>query len=114
MEHLIYHLNKAPFDLIKKGAKSVEYRLNDAKRQRIKIDDIITFYLRPEDKEKIVVKVTDLKYYKDLLDMYTDSFNLYLYKNYAAPQKAVEDTTYYSKEEIDKYGCVAIFFKIEN
>ena len=114
MKNIVNHimrLDKEPFDMINSGIKTVEYRLNDDKRKKIKIGDTITFLKRPEEKENIVVKVVDLKYYPTLFDMYTDTFFNYLNRYYKDPKEVVEDTTYYSEEEIKKYGCVAIFLK---
>ena len=114
MKNIVNHimrLDKEPFDMINSGIKTAEYRLNDDKRKKIKIGDTITFLKRPEEKEKIVVKVVDLKYYPTLFDMYTDTFFNHLNRYYKDPKEVVEDTTYYSEEEIKKYGCVAIFLK---
>ena len=98
MEHEM-RLHEEPFDLIKTDIKKVEYRLN-----------IITFYKRPLEDELIKVKVSDLKYYDTLEDMYKDTFDLYLKDKYKTVLEAVEDTPYYSESDIKKYGCVAIFF----
>jgi ASC-1-like (ASCH) protein len=57
------------------------------------------------------VLVTDLKYYKDLLLMYTATFNKDFKNKYATPQDVVNATPYYTDEEVKKYGCVAINFK---
>lgn len=110
---VVMRLNEEPFLRIKSGIKDVEYRVNDEKRQQLKVGDKITFYLRPLEQEKLEATITDLKYYKNLLDMYTDSFDRYLSGIYKSPQDAVDDTKYYTKEEIEKYGCVAIFFKLD-
>lgn len=104
-------LHEGPFNRIASGIKTVEYRLNDEKRREIQVGDTITFYKRPEETETIVVKVTELKHYDNLLDMYTDSFELYLKDMYATPQDAVDDTPYYTDEEVEKYGCLAIHFE---
>lgn len=111
MKNIDMRLHEEPFNLIKNNIKTVEYRLNDEKRREIEIGDIITFYKRPEEIETIKAEVIELRYYKDLLEMYTDTFNQYLYKDYSTPQDAVEDTPYYSNEEINMFGCVAIIFK---
>ncbi len=105
------HLNEEPFNMIKEGIKTIEYRVNDEKRQKIHIGDTIIFKKRPLEKDTIKVIVTDLKYYNNLLDMYTASFDLYLKDMYKNPQECANETQYYSKEEIEKYGCVAIHFK---
>lgn len=111
MKNIDMHLNDGPFTLIKNGIKDLEYRLNDEKRREIKVGDTITFYKRPEEKEIIKAIVTELRYYDNLLDMYSDTFDRYLYQNYNSPEDAVKDTPYYTDEEVAKYGCVAIIFK---
>lgn len=49
-------LNPAPFEKIKSGAKTIELRLNDEKRRRIKTGDKIEFdmnlYYTPERQAK--------------------------------------------------------------
>lgn len=103
-------LHEEPFNMIKAGIKDIEYCLNDEKRKEIKIGDTITFYKRPEEKEIIKVVVTDLKYYKNLLEMYTATFDNFLKDMYKSPEEVVKDTPYYTDEEVLKYGCVAIYF----
>lgn len=104
-------LNKEPFDMIANGIKDIEYRLNDEKRKRIQIGDTITFYKRPLQKEIIKVLVTDLKYYETLLEMYSVNFEKDFKDRYSSPQAVVDDTPYYTNGEVEKYGCVAIYFK---
>jgi ASC-1-like (ASCH) protein len=105
------HLDEKFYNRIKKNEKKIEYRVNDEKRRKIKIGDTITFYLRPEDKEFIKTKIIDIKYYDNLFDMYSESFDHYLYKYYDSVQEVVDDSGCYSEEEIKKYGCVAIYFE---
>ena len=52
-------LHNDPFNLIKSGTKTIELRLNDLKRQKIKVGDLIEFTNRVTD-EKMVVRVVDL------------------------------------------------------
>jgi len=96
--------------MIDNGIKTIEYRLNDEKRQTVKIGDTITFYKRPSEEQSIEAIVTDLKYYPDLLSMYTATFDRDFKDRYKTPQDAVEDTPYYTDKEVKKYGCVAIYF----
>ena len=56
-------LNEGPFERIKNGTKTIEFRLYDEKRRQIKIGDKIEFSKLPELQEKIVVEVLDI--YKD-------------------------------------------------
>ncbi len=104
-------LHEEPFRRIELGLKTVEYRVNDEKRRTIQVGDKIIFYKRPEEVETIEVQVTSLNYYDSLLEMYTDTFDKGLKDRYQTPQEAVDDTPYYSEEEIKRYGCVAISFQ---
>ncbi len=103
-------LHEEPFNLIKNDIKKIEYRLNDEKRKLLKVGDTITFLKRPDLKEKITVQITALKYYPNLYDMYKDTFDMYLKDIYSSVSEAVCATSYYEEAEIEKYGCVAIFF----
>lgn len=111
MKNIDMHLNGGPFTLIKNGIKDLEYRLNDEKRREIEVGDTITFYKRPEEVETIKTEVIEIRHYDTLLEMYSDTFDRYLYQDYNTPEDAVIDTPYYSDEEVKKYGCVAIIFK---
>jgi len=106
-------LDPKPFYKIKNRQKDTEYRLNDKKRKSIKVGDTITFYKRPEEKERIKVIVVGLKYYKTLLEMFTDNFEKNLKNEYVNPQKVVENFSYYSEKDIKRYGCVAINIKLK-
>lgn len=53
-------LNPEPFDLVRSNEKTLEIRLNDLKRQQIKVGDTIEFTKRPDLIEKIDVEVLDL------------------------------------------------------
>lgn len=53
-------LNESPFERIKNGTKTIEFRLYDEKRQQIKIGDQIEFLKLPDLQEKLLVDVIDL------------------------------------------------------
>jgi len=102
-------LHPRPFGRIRAGTQIIESRLNDEKRQEIKIGDHITFSLRPDFIEKEEVEVTELLHAPTFLELFAlrplaefgiakaeDSKNMY---------------EYYSKEEEEKYGVVGIKFK---
>ncbi len=54
------------------GRKTVEVRLNDEKRRKIRYEDIIESTRLPEEKEWIRVRVVDLTVYQTFEDMYND------------------------------------------
>ena len=53
-------LNESPFERIKNGMKTIEFRLYDEKRQQIKIGDQIEFLKLPDLQEKLLVDVVEL------------------------------------------------------
>lgn len=66
-------LQEDPFERIKNGTKTVEFRLYDEKRQTIQIGDEIEFSKLPELQEKLLVKVIDL-YKENLLKSYLKKY----------------------------------------
>ena len=55
-------LNNEPFEKIKNETKTVELRLNDEKRQLLRVKDLIEFTNRNTN-EKILVEIERLYYY---------------------------------------------------
>ena len=53
-------LQESPFERIKSGTKTVEFRLYDEKRQQVKIGDKIEFSKLPDLQETLIVDVIDL------------------------------------------------------
>lgn len=61
-------LQNEPFDNIKSGKKRIEFRLNDKKRQQLRIGDIITFRKLPELTQTITTKIIGLSYFNSFDD----------------------------------------------
>ena len=99
-------LQEDPFERIKNGTKTVEFRLYDEKRQTIQIGDEIEFSKLPE---KLLVKVIDL--YKE------KSFEKLFKKVFVGEdeekiiEKAKSMNRFYAPEQEKEYGVVGI--KIE-
>lgn len=100
-------LNNGPFDSIKRGTKTIEMRLNDEKRQKLKVGDLIEFTNR-ETNEKIIVRIKNLFKYDNFEELYKhfDKRELGYDDNDTMDYKDMEE--YYSKEEQNKYGVVGI------
>ena len=101
-------LNEEPFERVKNGTKTIEFRLYDEKRRKVKIGDKIEFSKLPDLQEKILV---------DVLDLYTEpSFEELFEKLYEdkelAKQKANAMYEIYSPENEKKYGVVGIKIKL--
>nr|WP_285851446.1 ASCH domain-containing protein [Sporosarcina aquimarina] len=60
------------FHAIKEGKKTVEVRLNDEKRRKIKVGDLIEFLKVPQQDEILRVQVLDLRSYDTFEKMYND------------------------------------------
>ena len=109
---MIVHLDSDVFEVVKNGTKNVECRINDEKRRKLKIGDKLIFLKRPEEKEKIEAIVEDLKYYNNFEDMINDYAMEEIYlKDYTKEDFLDLIARFYSKEEIDQFGVVAIRFK---
>ena len=110
------HLDEDIFEVVKKELKNVEVRVNDEKRRKLKIGDKIIFLKRPDDIETIEAVVEDLVYYQnfeELVKNYTME-ELYL-SNYSKEDFINLLKRFYSDDEVNKYGVVAIKFrKIES
>ena len=99
-----------PFERIKNGTKTVEFRLYDEKRRTIQICDEIEFSKLPELQEKLLVKVIDL--YKE------ESFEKLFKKVFVGEdkekiiEKAKSMNRFYTPEQEKEYGVVGIKIEI--
>ena len=101
-------LNESPFERIKNGTKTIEFRLFDEKRQQIKIGDKIEFSKLSELKEKILVEVLDI--YKDI--SFEQLFKKLFNDNEEIERKTQSMLQYYSHEQEKEYGVVGIKIKL--
>lgn len=97
-------LQESPFERIKNGTKTVEFRLYDEKRSKIKIGDQIEFSKLPDLKESILVDVLDL--YRE--DSFEKLFRKLITDEQEIQRKVDSMYKFYSKEEEKKYGVLGI------
>ena len=108
----VYRMNlyPEPFNLIKAGSKKVEMRLFDEKRRKLSVGGLIVF-ANTKTKEELIAEIVELKQF--------DSFES-LYMNYKKADIGYKDDevanpddmlSYYSIEDIRKYGVIAIEIK---
>lgn len=103
-------LNKLPFEQMVEGKKSVEVRLNDAKRKLIAVGDEILFSNRDNPNQTIVKRVVDLRLYNSFAEM-ANNENCVLAgfdKGYTVQEVVDCYHTYYSPEEEQKFGVLVI------
>lgn len=103
-------LNNGPYVNIKNGTKTIELRLNDDKRQLLKIKDLIEF-TNKETLEQMLVEIQNLYHYPSFDELYKhfDKVSMGYKENDVANPKDMEK--YYSKEEQEKYGVLGIEIK---
>ena len=106
-------LFEEPFNLIKSGKKTIEIRLNDEKRRKIAIGDLIEFTKLPDERESLKVKVLDLLRYDTFKDMYRDI----PFKDFGREEWSIEEMlngTYsiYSIEQENEWGVLGIKIKL--
>ena len=112
MINMTVHLDPDIFEVVKNETKTIEVRVNDEKRRRLKVGDKIAFLKRPDELEQIEAIVEELIYYKDFNDLVKDYTieEMYL-KGYTKEYFLNLLKRFYSDEEIEEYGTVAIRFK---
>ena len=101
-------LNESPFERIKNGTKTIEFRLYDEKRQKIKVGDKIEFSKLPDLQEKLLVDVIELYRANTFEDLFR---KLYIDEN-EIKSKSTSMYKYYSLEKEKEYGVLGIKIKI--
>lgn len=111
MEHTMglfeEHLNN-----IKNGRKTIEVRLNDEKRRKIKAGDTIRFIKVPEDGRQIRAEVLELTVYPTFKEMYDNVSAEEMGSHDDTVEEMVKDTyEIYTPEQEATYGTLAIRIK---
>lgn len=99
------------FEMVRKGERCVEIRLNDEKRQTLQVGDNLTFCCLGTDK-KIETRVTAINHYKSFEEMvlYEPKRDIgYPFKTFQEIIEIFQE--FHSIEEEKLYGVVAIRFK---
>lgn len=94
------------FDFIKNGTKRIELRLNDEKRQQIKIGDSIEF---SNEKDKFTAKVIGLLKYQDFKTLFND-FGIEILADRTMTKQELLDvlSEFYTPEKQEKFGVIGI------
>ena len=106
-------LNEKPFNAMKVGYKSIEFRLFDEKRQRLNIGDSIEFSLIGDESKTIVKKISDIHHFKNFEELFS---TLPLLKCGETPftfreARAEDMEKFYSKQQQEKYSVIGIEFE---
>lgn len=100
------------FHAIRERKKTVEVRLNDEKRRKIKVGDTIEFIKVPQQDEILKVQVMDLRIYDTFEAMYND-IPLKDFDCEGWTMKEMIDGTYeiYTPEQEKEWGTLAILIE---
>ena len=109
-------LRAVPFQQIRSGLKTIELRLNDTKRQLIRVGDTILFSLDQDPSQILRTTVLSLHRFSDFAQLYR---TLPLEKcGYAAHQLSTASpqdmSAYYSAEQQAQYGVVGIEIRLQS
>lgn len=104
------HLAPEPFEMIKNGSKTIELRLFDEKRRKIKLYDAIEFICIAPPHDTIMVDVIGLYKFDSFKELFC---NLPLLKcgytaSSVATAKPEDMDAYYTPKQQEEYGVVGI------
>lgn len=107
------NLNPEPFKMICSGQKTIELRLNDEKRQKIKVGDSIEF-TQTETGEKLTAEVIAIHRFDSFAELYQKLPLLKCGYTKADIETAKPEDMdlYYTPEQQAKYGVLGIEIKI--
>ncbi len=108
------NLKPSPFEMIACGAKTIELRLKDEKRQKIRVGDEIRFTNTQEPDMALLVEVTALHPFESFAELYahlplTDCGYL---PEEVATASARDMDAYYPPEKQKQYGVLGIQIRL--
>ena len=108
-------LQERYYNFILNGTKRIEIRLNDEKRQNIKLGDKIRFFKEPETKDFFEADVIGLLRYNSFEDMFNDyDISLLADKSMTKEELINILEEFYTKEKQTYYGVLGIRIKLDN
>ena len=105
------HLAEDPFNLILLGKKVIEMRLLTPEREKIKPGDYIEF-TNQKNNQKLLVLVLKIDRFTSFEELYDQYDHRLLGYNTRDEGKADDMLLYYQKENIQKYGVMAIHIQV--
>lgn len=106
-EVFVQHRDKEPFDNILAGVKTMEIRLNDLKRQGIKLGQKIKVVNRSDESQILFTRVIGLSRFSSFEDLYKVMGDRV--KDY---EREILERVY-SKEKVLEFGVLVIHFELE-
>lgn len=106
-----FNLNPEPFEKIVNKTKTIELRLFDEKRQKIKIDDIIVF---SNNDNSVKASVKNLYLFDSFKELYKklDLTKCGYDESNIGNANYTDMNEYYSDEQIESFGAVGIEIEV--
>ena len=108
---MIHEMKLQPeyFNFILNGTKRIEIRLNDEKRQKIKLGDKIKFLKEPDLTELFEARVVELLKYDSFETLFKD-YDISILSDKSMTKEELKFTLekFYSKEKQQQYGVLGI------
>lgn len=112
--NMLHHmkLQSEPFHKIKNGRKTIELRLNDEKRQKVRVGDFIEFSQMDAPLQRLTVRVIALHHFNSFAELYAALPKEKL--GYASDETPDHDDmhAYYPCDEQEKYGVLGIELRL--
>ena len=107
-------LQQHPFERMKEGKQTIEMRLCDEKRSKLKVGDEIMFVNAADESEHIITKIIALHKFSDFKSLYKhfNKVSLGYEQNEVAKPEDME--IYYTKEMQKEYGVLGIEIKLQS
>ena len=108
---MIHEMKLQPeyFNFILNGTKRIEIRLNDEKRQNIKLGDKIKFLKEPDLNESFEAQVIGLLRYNSFEEMFKDyDISILSDKSMTKEELISVLEQFYTKKKQEKYGVLGI------
>lgn len=110
----IMKINENAFGRMQNGTKKREYRINDEKRQQVRVGDTIEFHKISSPEDKILMNVKDINYFKTLEDAIAPHFEEDFSERYSDIKSTVNSfyqNGYCTIEEVQENGIVVFTIK---
>lgn len=107
-------LHAQPYEMIASGEKTIELRLNDEKRQKLQVGNVIEFSKSKAPDETMQAQVIALHHFPDFAALYTVlPLDKCGYTPEELPTASPADMdAYYSPEEQKKFGVLGIELRL--
>lgn len=107
------HLTENPYRNMERGLKTLEIRLNDEKRQEVRVGDIIEFCYYEGEMNILITEVEELHRFKSFRGLFESDMAEMTGMGDMSVEEAVKAMyVYYTKEKEDKYGVLGIKIKL--